>query len=298
MVRPAWRLPRYLAFLGLLSACSGADVMNALAPTDQATIARDIAYGPDARRRLDVYAPSGRPDSRGAPVVVYLYGGGWWTGDRGDYRFVGASLAGQGLVTVIPDYRVYPEVLFPDFVRDAARAVAWTRAHIGSMGGDPERIFLMGHSSGAHIAMLLTLNREYLAAEGLDPDRDIAGTVGLAGPYDFLPLTNPVYQTIFAPAGDLQRTQPIAYARAGAPPLLLLTGRGDTTVLPRNTERLAARIRALGGRVTEKVYPGLGHAMIVGMLGRPFSGMAPVLTDIVAFFAANGPGPAASVATR
>jgi len=280
------RLPdsRGLVLLRLLSACSGTSVLNALAPSGAATITHRVVYGEAQRQRLDIYSPA----VRGAALVVFLYGGGWHDGDRGLYRFVGAALAAQGLMTVIPDYRVYPEVHYPEFVRDAASVVAWTRTHIADFGGDPGRVFLMGHSAGAHIAALLTLDRRYLAEAGLDPDRAIAGTVGLAGPYDFLPLTSPLYETIFAAAGDLRQTQPITFARADAPPMLLLTGSDDRTVLPRNTQSLATQIHDKGGRVSEKQYPRLGHALILGAIARPLTWLAPVLADVTSFLAANG----------
>ena len=282
-------MPRWIRLVMLswpLFACSPTTVLNALAPSSGIAVTRDIAYAPGPRHALDIYAPA----IANAPVVVFLYGGGWRDGDRSTYRFVGATLAARGFVVVVPDYRVYPEVLFPAFVEDAAQAVAWTKAHIQTFGGDPARIHLMGHSAGAHIAALLTLDRRYLAQQGLDPDRDIVSMVGLAGPYDFLPLTDPVYQRIFAPSGDLAVTQPITFARAGAPPVLLLTGRDDTTVLPRNSENLAARITAFGGRAEVRVYPAIGHLLVLGAIAGALSWTAPVLDDCVAFLRESGTG--------
>ena len=277
---------RYLpAMLTLfLSACSGAGLLNAVAPTDDIAIVRDIPYAQGERHRLDVY----RPRAPNAPVVVFVYGGGWRSGDRATYRFAGAALAARGLLTVIPDYRTYPQAAFPGFVEDAAAAFAWAKAHASEYGGDPGRVFLIGHSAGAHIAAMLTLDKAFLAAFGLDPDRDIAGMVGLAGPYDFLPLHDPDLEPIFAPAGDLTKTQPITYARAGAPPMLLLTGAGDTVVLPRNSQRLAERIAALGGRAEVRTYEGVGHMTIIGALSRLLAWKAPVLDDSVAFVRASG----------
>ena len=282
-------MPRWICLVMLcwpLFACSPTTVLNALAPSSGIAVTRDIAYATGARHALDIYAPA----ITNAPVVVFLYGGGWRDGDRSGYSFVGATLAARGFVVVVPDYRVYPEVLFPAFVEDGAQAVAWTKAHIQAFGGDPARIHLMGHSAGAHIAALLILDGRYLAQQGLDPDRDIVSMVGLAGPYDFLPLTDPVYQRIFAPAGDLAVTQPITFARVGAPPVLLLTGRDDTTVLPRNSENLAARITALGGRAEARAYPAIGHLLVLGAIAGALSWTAPVLDDCVAFLRKNGSG--------
>ena len=273
-------------FLSLLSACSGTGTLNALAPSSLVTVRNDVAYGASDRQKLDIYTPAESVPGRGPegrPLVVFLYGGGWRDGGRGMYPFAGKALAAQGIITVIPDYRVYPEVRFPVFVQDAAQALAWAVANARELGGDPRRVFVMGHSAGGHIAALLTLDPSYLTAEGLDPDRVLAGMIGLAGPYDFLPLTDPIYKTIFATAPDLRVTQPITYARAGAPPLLLLNGRADTTVLPRNAERLAARVRVLGGQAQDKYYPGIGHSLLLGALSGPLTFLAPVKDDVTRF---------------
>lgn len=263
----------------LLSACSGTGLLNALAPSQGITVMDGVPYADGDRHSLDIYRPAGV----GAPVVVFLYGGGWKAGDRSMYRFAGSALADRGFLVLIPDYRVFPEAAFPGFVDDAAQAVAWTKAHAGDYGGDPGRVFLMGHSAGAHIAAMLTLDKSFLGRVGLDPDRDIAGMIGLAGPYDFLPLVDPGLFPIFNPAGDLARTQPITFARSGAPPMLLLTGATDTTVYPRNSVNLAARIHTLGGRAEVRQYSGVGHISIVAALSRAFSWMAPTLNDGVAF---------------
>jgi acetyl esterase/lipase len=264
----------------VLSAWSPVTVLNALAPRAGVTATRDVRYAFGERRQLDVYAPDG-PAS--APVVVFLYGGGWRDGQRSQYRFVAAALAARGFLTVVPDYRLFPAVRFPAFLRDNAAAVAWTKANIARYGGDPHRIFLMGHSAGAYNAVMLTLDRQWLDAEGLDPDRDIAGTAGLAGPYDFLPLHDPRHQEIFAPAGDLRRSQPITFARGDAPPLFLATGTADTMVLPDNTRHLAAAIRRNGGVVEERLYPGVNHTRIIGAMAGVVRWMAPSMADVTGF---------------
>ncbi len=268
----------------LLGGCSGAELLNAIAPGAGIAVTTDLAYGEGPRRKLDIY----RPDRLNAPVVIFIYGGSWKSGDRSMYRFVGGAFASRGFVVVVPDYRIYPDVAYPAFIDDAAAAVAWTKANIAEYGGDPRRIFLVGHSAGAHIAAMLTLDKAFLAHVGMDPDRDIVGMIGLAGPYDFLPLNDPVLETIFAPAGDLTKTQPIEYARSGAPPMLLLTGEGDTTVYPRNSRRLAEAIQGKGGQATLKVYSGVGHVTIAAAFSRLLSWKAPVLDDCVAFMRSGG----------
>jgi acetyl esterase/lipase len=277
--------------VGLIEACSPTVLLNALAPRDGVRVQQDIPYGAGPRRRLDVYTPSPglAAEAGNTPVVVFFYGGRWQSGERAMYRFVGAALAARGVATVIPDYRLYPEVRFPRFVEDAAAAVGWARAHAGEFGGDARRLFLMGHSAGAHIAALLALDGGYLRAQGLEP-RDLCGVVGLAGPYDFLPLRSADLIAIFGSQADWPRSQPIAFAGAApAPPMLLATGDSDDSVDPGNARRLAARLNETGAAATVTVYPGVGHAALIGAFGTPFGFLAPVLPDLLRFMASARP---------
>ncbi len=273
-----------LAMVALLSACSPVSILNALSPKSGLIETRDVRYAFGDRHTLDVYAPAG---AERAPVVVFVYGGGWTSGQKDDYRFVGATLAARGFVTVIPDYRVFPQVRYPGFLRDNAAAVAWARANAARFGGDPDRLFLMGHSAGAYNVVMLTLDKQWLQEAGMDPDRDIAGTIGLSGPYDFLPLRDAELEAIFAPASDLRRSQPIVHARGDAPPLFLATGTNDDTVLPRNTEHLAAAIERDGGRVEARYYPGVNHTRIIGAVSGVVRWMAPTLSDALSFLKAR-----------
>jgi acetyl esterase/lipase len=267
-----------LGLIPLIPGCAPVDLLNATIPTGGITVTRDIAYGPGPRQMLDIY----RPDAPGPlPVVVFIYGGSWRDGEKGNYKFVAAALARHGVVTVVPDYRLYPQVKYPGFVQDGAAAVAWTFGHVAAYGGDTNRLFVMGHSAGAYIAAMLALDPDWLAADGIDRDR-LAGMIGLAGPYDFLPIEDPDIIPIFA-VPDQQATQPIAHVDGRNPPMFLAAGSDDTTVLPRNTTRLAAKIRAAGGPVTDKIYPGIGHVGIVIAMAPLFRGKAPVLDDVLAF---------------
>jgi acetyl esterase/lipase len=281
----------------LLSACAGlllltgigvglmvlspASVLNGLAIWGKYRMTTDIAYGSGARHTLDIYAP----ERRGAlaPVVVFFYGGNWQEGDKSIYRFVGAALASRGLIAIIPNYRVYPEVRFPGFIEDGARAVRWARDHAIEFGGDPSRMVLMGHSAGAHIAAMLTYDPQWLATVNLDPDRDVKGLVGLAGPYDFLPLHSDTLKIIFGPDDRLAATQPINFVQGGAPPAFLATGRDDDIVDPGNATRLGRRVSEKGGAVTVKVYDGIGHRLLIGAFAAPLRPLAPVLRDAVNF---------------
>lgn len=266
----------------VLAGCSTLGTFNALAPRDQGArrVLRDAAYGPGPRRRLDVYAPATATAS--APVIVFIYGGSWNSGAKDDYEFVGAAFAAQGFVTVIPDYRLVPDVRFPAFIEDCAASVRWASDHVAEYGGDPTRIVLVGHSAGAYNAVMLALDAHYLADGGVEAAR-VRGVVGLAGPYDFLPFDVEATRAAFSRAPDAQLTQPVRFARADAPPLLLLWGDADSTVGPRNLHNLEQAVRAAGGAVESKVYPGVTHAGVMLALSRPLRGRAPTLSDVAAF---------------
>jgi len=230
---------------------------------------------------LDVWRPA-HPATAKLPVVIFFYGGGWVAGSRDGYRFAARAFAKQGFVVVVPDYRKVPTVRFPAFVEDGAEAVKWTHDHIAAYGGDPDRIALAGHSAGSHIIALLALDRQYLSAQKLPADT-IKAVVGLSGPYNFYPWTSPRAIEAFKGTADPRTTQPITYARADAPPMLLVTSSGDTEVEPRNAISLTARLKALGAPVTLREYPKLSHEEVVMALSVPFRGKAPVLADSAAF---------------
>ncbi|MGH8751584.1 MAG: alpha/beta hydrolase [Burkholderiales bacterium] len=268
------------AVLALLAACSPLAILNATAPEDDYTAKRAIAYGDLPRQELDVYTP--RASRMPAPVVVFFYGGAWEGGERADYQFAAEALTAQGYVAVIPDYRVYPAVKFPQFLEDCARAVKWVQDHIGDYGGDARRIYLMGHSAGAYNAAMLVFNPRYLREVGLDPAM-LSGFIGLAGPYDFLPLKEPALIEIFGGKDNIPYTQPINFVTKDAPPVLLLVGNTDTRVKPGNTVRLAARLREKGAQVTQITYDGIGHLRLLGALSNVFQGWAPVRSDVAQF---------------
>lgn len=248
-------------------------------------VQHDIVYAEGGRGRLDVYSP--KVSLSHAPVAVFIYGGSWQSGEKALYRFVGVSLASRGIVTVIPDYRVYPEVKYPDFLTDNAHAVAFTKQHASSWGGDPDRLYLIGHSAGAYNVAMLALDSRWLGFVGLDSRRDVKGVVGLAGPYDFLPLRDPKLKIIFGPEERLAQTQPITHVDGAAAPMRLVAGSKDTVVDPGNSTRLAAAIRAHGGLVSTHIYPGLGHVSLITTVSGLFRHRAPVLDDITAFIAGD-----------
>ena len=263
-----------------LGGCSAIGTLNALQSGDGVTATTDVAFRPGERGKLDIYRPA---SATNAPTVVFFYGGSWDEGRRQDYRFVGRALARRGFVAMVPDYRVYPEVRWPTFLQDSAEAVRWAKDHAAEYGGDPKRLFLMGHSAGAYNAMELALDKRWLAAVDLDPKRDVRGVVGLAGPYDFLPLRSEELKTIFGPEQDRPATQPINYVDGQNPPLFLGVDLGDKVVDPGNTTRLAAKVRAAGGSVQVREYKGLSHALLVAAIATPLRFLAPVLRDATDF---------------
>jgi len=246
-----------------------------------------IAYGDDARQKLDIYLPKQNAVGASA-VLIFFHGGSWHDGEREGYGFLGRAFAARGFVTVIADYRKAPSVRFPAFVQDTASAIAWVHANIAKYDGDADRIFVMGHSAGAHIAMMTALDPQWLAANNLTPDV-IKGLIGLAGPYDFLPLTSDSSKIALGQWPDLKETQPITYARGDAPPLLLLTGDKDTVVKPRNSKILSEKIQALGGQQQLRIYPDVDHADIIMAVARPFRQKAAIVTDVVNFIKAHSP---------
>ncbi len=275
-----------LAGLALLAfgitACSPLAFFDAIGPRDQGgrLSVKDAAFGSHPRQRLDVFTPVG--GSPGAPVLVFFYGGSWKNGSKEDYAFVGHALAAQGFVTVLPDYRLYPEVRFPDFLDDGAQALAWVERNIAAYGGDPSRVVLAGHSAGAYNAVMLGLNPSYLRRAGVDP-RVIRAVAGLSGPYDFLPLDAGTATELFGEAPDKAATQPITFAGPHSPPAFLSSGDGDTVVRPSNTRSLAARLRAARVPVQERIYAGLDHADTLLALSVTFRSKAPELAEMAAF---------------
>jgi len=258
---------------------SPASLLNLTVPRSGYRIERDIPYGEEKRQRLDLYVPDGFQAP--APAVLFLYGGGFVAGRRSEYRIVGQALTSAGIIVGIADYGLFPEFRFPTFVEDGAKAFAAFRALLSDIGGDPKRAFIAGHSAGAYIAAMLATNPLYLRAAGVDHSA-LRGVIGMAGAYDFLPITNPQRIQIFG-GSDRMETQPIHFVNGKRPPMLLLTGGRDSIVLPRNTLNLAAKLRAYGSSVEEIVYPNVSHAGVMLALAPGFRRIAPVRNDIIRF---------------
>ncbi len=267
--------------LGGLAACSPLGTLNALSPGSALRTSAAVPYGSNARHKLDIYTPANGAAS--APVVVFFMGGNWVKGERNDFAFVGRALASRGYVVVIPDYRLYPEVKYPDFIDDSAQAVAWTAREIASFGGDPKRLYVMGHSAGAYNAAMLALDATYLAKHGMKASA-LRGWIGMAGPYDFMPIENPTTRPVFHFPNTPAASQPINHVSKDSPRALLIAANKDKLVNPvRNTGGLAGKLRANGVFVKEAYYDGVNHVTLVGSLAAPLRALSPALDDIDAF---------------
>ena len=270
----------------VLSACSPIKVLNGLVPEDTYQFQGGIAYGAAPRQQLDVYQPlPATPPARGTrPLVVFFLGGTWSSGDRASYKFVGEALAARGAVVVIPDYGLSPAFTYPVFVRDSALAVKWALDNAAQLGADPRQVYVMGHSSGGYNAAMVALDDRWLGELGASP-RQLAGWIGLAGPYDFLPIGDPQAQAAFNWPNTPRDSQPLAHASAASPRALLMAASKDNLVYPdRNTGQMAAALRAAGVAVQVKLFDNLSHVTLIGAFGKPIQWLGgPVLPPVMDF---------------
>ena len=278
-----------LLFPGATQALSLMDPFNLPAAMDAGTakVGDGIAYADGPRHKLDVYAPEQR--GAAAPVVFFIYGGGWNRGERADYQFVGRALAARGFIVVIADYRLVPEVAYPAFLEDSANALRWVQDNIANYGGDPSRLFLAGHSAGAYNAVMLALDPSFLREYGVT--MPILGVAALSGPYDFYPFEYDEVRNAFGSASNPEGTQPINLVTASAPPMYLASGTSDPIVRVQNTEHFAQTLRDQGVWVTTQYYEGFGHMEPVIAMGALWRWRMPVLEDMVAFFQRFGAFP-------
>ena len=292
MEKPQFKLARrsLLAMLpSLLTACSAVDVLNATVCTSTYQRTESIAYGPEGgaqgRQKLDVYQPANGTNLAAgrAPMVVFFYGGSWSSGDRADYLFVGEALASQGIVAVIADYRLSPSVRYPAFLEDSALAMRWAFDHAEQYGANPAKVFVMGHSAGAYNAAMLALDKRWLGAVDLSPAR-LAGWIGLAGPYDFLPIGDAKTQVAFNWPNTPADSQPLVFASRASPPALLLAPTHDTVVsAQRSTVAMANKLRISGVKVESELFDTVSHITLVASMAAVLRGRAPVLERVAAF---------------
>ena len=265
------------------SACSPIKVLNSLVPENGYELVSGVEYGENARQKLDIYLPKAAEKSTALKkVIIFYYGGNWDSGERADYKFAAEALVSHGYIVVVPDYRVYPEVLFPALMADPVSAAKWVKTNIKKYNGDANKVFLAGHSAGAHMAAMMAINPEYLAEVSLKPN-DFAGVIGLAGPYDFLPLKSDRLKIIFGPEAEQWKSQPINFVDGKNPPLFLAVGMKDSTVWPRNTFNLAKKIKEKNGLVEVQEFASYGHVDMVSKLAKPLRGNGELLKSVTTF---------------
>lgn len=260
------------------SRTSFTSVLSSLVSEGGLTVERSWAYGAHPRHTLDIYR-AGR-ENKIAPIVLFYYGGGWISGERATYAFVGSALAANGVTTVVADYRLFPQVKYPAFNQDAALAYGWTHANVANGGRRP--IILMGHSAGAHIASLVTLDPRYRRAVASDYPAP-AALIGLSGPYGFDPTTWNSTKAIFATASSADDARPVAHARNGGPPTLLIHGADDTVVEPIAADMMEQALKTSHTPVTKRIYPGIGHSGLIMTFAQPLRWRAPLLEDVLKF---------------
>lgn len=267
-----------------LFACAPVKILNTITPSGSFEKMEDVAFGDHPRLKLDIYQPT-KP-LNGAPVLMFVHGGSWSDGSKDLYKFVGEAFTSEGLTVVVPNYRLYPGINFPDPITDTVKAAAFTanRYH-----GRP--LILMGHSAGAYNILMAALDPQYLAAEGIDICTRVSGVISLSGPTGVTPLKEEPYITIF-PDRFTGKDAPLGNTDKTVPPLFLMNGEDDKTVYPQNAEALAEKIIARGGNAKAHLYPGLNHTDAVKVLSRYFDGDSTLKADIMSFInAAKIDGP-------
>lgn len=237
-----------------------------------------VAFAPDVGLSMDVYRPTS-VGAKPAPVVVFFYGGSWRRGAREQYKFVGQRLAENGVLAVVADYRTYPQAKFPAFMDDAARAVRRVHDDAASWGGDPRHLFIAGHSAGAQIAALLGTDARYLGRQGMKP-AELAGVIGLSGPYDF-EVTGDLVDVFGAPS-QWPLAQAVNFVDGDEPPFLLIHGKSDRVVEYVDSVELSERLRTHGVPATLDLLPDAGHITPLAGLYDPNRTPA-VLKDMLDF---------------
>lgn len=281
---------------------NGAAVLNAadrfIGGARDVELVEQAQFGETAKQEVIVYADENRSDSDEAkPVIIFVHGGSWASGDPNDYGFIARALVPEGFVVALPGYRLHPTVEFPAMLEDTASAIGWVKANIAAHGGDPERIILAGHSAGAYNVVMSALDTRWLEREGLSGD-DIKAVIGLAGPYDFYPFDTDSTIASFGNANDPEATQPINAVRGDAPPMLLIHGEKDTTVRPRNSRVLSEALNAAGAHALHTTVPEWDHARVVMALASPYRSNSAILDAIAGFADTSTRGEQTSVPVK
>lgn len=275
----------------LLSACSPLGLVNGVAKVYPAEVQRDIRYGDDPKQALDLYLPSPERLTAGqkTPVVVFFYGGSWNSGDKSMYGFIGRRMAAAGFITAVANYRLYPDVVYPEFLHDSAKAVRKVHELMTSVEfadwRPSEKLFLMGHSAGAYNSAMLAMDDRWLAAEGLNRQELLTAWIGLAGPYDLYPITMEDVKPVFHHPDYPPQSNPIEFTEQSVIPALLVAPEDDETIRTEiHSYALAELLTEQGADHQLVTVPKTGHVTLIGsfsplLLFTP-SAMEPVETFI------------------
>ncbi len=256
-------------------ACAPVTFLNTITPSGSFEKAKNISYGELERQKLDIYRTE-NPRAN-APVIVFIHGGSWTDGSKDIYKFLAEGFTSEGFDVVVPNYRLYPDAVYPEMIEDSAKAAAYIVKQY------PDRpIVVMGHSAGAYNALMLGLDKSYLSAEGADLCQSVAGIVSLSGPTGIIPLTEEPFITIF-PDRFTKGDAPLNNVTGSTPPMFFGHGVDDKTVYPQNSEALAEKITARGGIANVKIYADMNHTDAVKVLSRHFDGDAGLKDDIISF---------------
>lgn len=242
-----------------------------------------ISTGSHPQQKLLVWGPEHRdPADAPLPVLLFAHGGSWRSGDPVDYGFIGRAFVAEGFIVVLSGYRLGEDGIYPAMLEDTARAIHWTHEEIAAYGGDPDRIVIAGHSAGAYNVVTTALEEQWLGRKGLS-SQDIAGVIGLSGPYDFVPFDSESTIASFGHVDNPMTTQPIAHVRADAPQMLLIHGEKDTLVYPRNTRVLAEALNGAGSRALTKFYPEMEHNDPLISLAAPWRSRRDLVESMAGF---------------
>ena len=277
-----------------VQALSALAIVNGITSNGGVGVSKNILYGDEPNQDLDIYYPKPLTKAMKSknvtddnaindsyPMVVFVHGGSWESGNKDEYAFVGQSLAQAGYVTAVINYRKAPEHLYPDYVQDAAQAIAWSYKNAKSLHADPKRLAVIGHSAGAFNAVAAVANEDFLAPYGVKP-KDIAAVIGIAGPYsyDFRKFSS---RTAFGSDATPETVMPDRQIKGEQPPYLLLTAEKDKIVHVTNTNKMTQALQAAGVRVETGEIAGASHATSIGAMAPPLRWVNDVRAQVLSY---------------
>jgi len=273
--RPLLLAAVFTSFLIGAAACAPVKILNTITPSGSFERDKDMSYGQLDRQKLDIYrAENPRPN---APVLVFVHGGSWDSGSKDIYKVLGQGFTSEGFDVVIPNYRLHPEAVFPEMIEDTAKAFAYTAAQFPGRA-----LVVMGHSAGGYNSLMAVMRPEFYPGGAAQMCRQIAGVVALAAPTGVVPLKEQPYITIF-PERFTGGDAPMNNVTAPMPPVFFGHGLKDTTVYPQNSQMLAQKISARGGKAHVKTYADLNHIDVVKVTSKYFDAGSSLKSDVIDF---------------